>query len=442
LPGFDLGNASREARANLDWLSVLRASRADATQYTIWHRTNTEPVLVANPDAIQKFLWIDINALAQIVVDICFALRRLNRSQEIPVVLDRFRNSIKHERWQRKITYFHSVIAHINDDTSTARKEFEKLGEIDRDEKDVEILQLYIDLFGDELSFSRTIEICDQILSLTKKASERFQYNGLKAFAYASIGDDDKTKRILAAAISEGRRRAEERPLSIKAKDFFAGLLSYQGLITRKEAAFSEAVALYDELLSDRDAWEPEGRSMVFQQLGECQRFAGNWAAAEEAYKAAALEHPTEIAKVFLAECLARQGKIDEAVRAFDGIAVEELTPSEAMDHAYIAAMIAVDADDAERIRAAISMLKRSPASAPYFEERRLNLIVQMHEALAKDRPRPLMRALHELFRRPLKVMSKYMIMQPTVFGFGINLNAIIDEAEKDAPAEQDSKQA
>ncbi|MHC2585506.1 hypothetical protein ACVMHR_010307 [Bradyrhizobium diazoefficiens] len=45
LPGFDIGKAYRAALREKHFERALQATRADVTQYTIWHKTNTAPAL-------------------------------------------------------------------------------------------------------------------------------------------------------------------------------------------------------------------------------------------------------------------------------------------------------------------------------------------------------------------------------------------------------------
>ncbi|MBV9572134.1 MAG: SEC-C domain-containing protein [Alphaproteobacteria bacterium] len=432
LPAFEIGKRAREARKNKDWSEILIATRADVTQYTIWHRTNTEPILLSGHTGFERLLKIDVEALGELTMDACRAYSELNRRDEIPATLERLRANIKHSRWQRKITCFQALMAELHGDNERARLEFSKLGEIGENEDDLDILQLYMDIDLDRMSFSQTIRICDQILSNTDRIGNILQYNGLKAFTFAAIGDSEKAKNVLAVAIVEARHRSRDEALSVRSKNFLAGLLTYQGLLASKESSFADAVALYNELLSDPTIWTEEGRASLLGQLGECHRFAGKWKEAESAYRDALSGQKSGIAKVFLAECLVRQGKTTDAINTFDAVDKSHLDRRETLDYAYVAAMIAVEDNSPERIAAAIQLLKAAEASEPYFESRRLNLIVKLHEALAKDRPAPLMHKLSDFLRTPLKTLSRYAILRPTVLGFGVNLNAVIDDAVKD----------
>jgi len=323
------------------------------------------------------------------------------------------------------------LLAHVRDDERSARAEFEKLGPVGDAEDDIEILQLYMDLYGDDMAFSQKIAVCDQILRLTKSISDVLQYNGLKAFSHAAIGELQQARSPLAVAVAEARRREAEKPLSIRAKVLFAGILAYQGLLGEKQAAFDEAVARYHELLEDLAAWTPEGRAMIQRDLGECLRYMGRWTEAEEAYRAALSSHPEAIAGVFLAECLAWQKKIGPAVETLNSIDAVALSDSEKVDHAYTAAIVAVKSGDSERMKTAIDFLRAAKTSAPYFEERRLKLIIELQEAVANGKPPARMKSLAKWLRQPLRTLSRYAILQPSVFGFGININAVIDDVDK-----------
>jgi hypothetical protein len=66
LPDFDIGKAYTAAIKGTRLERALLATRADVTQYTIWHKTNTAPALAADGVGL-KLLRIDVNALGSYV---------------------------------------------------------------------------------------------------------------------------------------------------------------------------------------------------------------------------------------------------------------------------------------------------------------------------------------------------------------------------------------
>jgi hypothetical protein len=182
LPGSDIGKKARFETNAGNHIKALKAYRADITQYTIWHKSHTEPFALQGIPAIQPMLEIDIKALAEQINELCWTYLRIDSQSEISAVLERLRRNITDPRWQRKITYFHAMVAlWTNDDWDVARKEFEKLGKITSEENDVEILQLYIDLYNDQLSFAAGIDLYNRVLALTDSLGEQLQYRAAKA---------------------------------------------------------------------------------------------------------------------------------------------------------------------------------------------------------------------------------------------------------------------
>jgi hypothetical protein len=142
---------------------ALYASRADVSQYTIWHKSHTEPAIRGGMPKEGSILEIDIRALADCVDRLMFCHIKADMMDEFPAVLERLRSNISDPDWQRKIIYFHALHALWPEwDRKAGRRELKKLGSV-ADEKDEQILQLYLDLFGDDLAFSKKqdlIELC------------------------------------------------------------------------------------------------------------------------------------------------------------------------------------------------------------------------------------------------------------------------------------------
>jgi hypothetical protein len=154
LPGTDIGRQTRTLLANGSFGQALEACRADVSQYTIWHKSHTEPAIQKGMPRKGSLLEIDVAALADCVETLYFCHAKTGKLDEFPAVLERLRDNIKDISWQRKITYLHALHAlGANWDEDAGRRELKKLGPL-VEEDDVETLHLYLDLFGDALSFS------------------------------------------------------------------------------------------------------------------------------------------------------------------------------------------------------------------------------------------------------------------------------------------------
>jgi tetratricopeptide (TPR) repeat protein len=426
LPGFDRGKGARSALQASDWERALLLCRADITQYTIWHRRHTVPLIARHAPAVSKLLTTDILAMGELVDDLCFVYVRLGRQQEISPVLERLRSNISDPRWQRKVTYFHAFVRHSQEDDEGARAEFKKLEPISSSEPDVEVLHLYVTLFGDQLSFSKRIEVCDQILRLTKSVEDRIQYNCLKAFNYLLIGDEDAARQALSAAVEGAGDRAA---LSLRGKTLLGNALALQATLTNEKEGFEEAARILTELAADRDAWTSLGLASIEYDIGDCYRHAGKWAEAEQAYRRSISIHRNEVAAIYLAESILEQDRAEEAAKLLDDVNQSELDRRGASDYAYAAAAIALALGDRSRLDSAIKMLEALTGLEPYFEQRRLSLMVQLQSAKATGKSEKA--GWKEFLRDPGRALARYTILQPTLFGFGLNINAMIEDSRK-----------
>lgn len=436
LPGYQIGAAARAAGDDLE--AALRAKRADLAQYTMLHKSNTAPVMARDPANATYFLRLDLNALSEIVSQICILHHRLGRSAELPAMLERLRPNVNSPLWDRKITYHQAQIAHQQDDDDKARLEFAKLLPIEASEPDIEIIQLYIPLYGAEISFSRMIGLCDRILELTKAGEDKLQYTCLKGFMYAVVGDEEASRAAFESAVAAARETAAKHQMTERAKELFAGALVHLGGTTDNLDMLEEAAAILQDLLADKDVWTPFGRARLLADLGDCYRSAGRWVEGEQSYREALAAAPRAIAQVFLAECIARQSRVAEAASTLDAVSTADLDEAGKYDWAYLAAIVAAEMHDPTRIKAAIKALEAVKATAPLFEQRKLKLLLHLNDVLGDAaKAASGLAAIRRLFAEPLKAFNRYAIMQPTLFGFGVNLNAMLEDLHGKADKEK-----
>jgi len=163
---------------------------------------------------------------------------------KFPAVLGRLRNNIKDVRWQRKIIYFEAMHARWPDwDEKAGRRELKKLGSI-ADDKDVETLQLYLCLFGENLSFSEQQEIIDRILTLSDTLSDRLHYKGSKAVLYLTIGDQRRADAELSEIMAEVSSEHDETNLSECERYRLALILDLLGALRQDDNLLTQALRL------------------------------------------------------------------------------------------------------------------------------------------------------------------------------------------------------
>jgi tetratricopeptide (TPR) repeat protein len=438
LPGTSLGHKSRDAIRENNLPKALLYCRADITQYTIWHKSHTDPAMRMGNSKIGPLLDIDIRALADTVDLLCQIYLRVGRQEELPAVLERLRCNILDARWQRKISYFLTLSALWPGwNREAGRLEFKKLGAITPDEDDVEILQLYIDLYAEQISFATRIKLYDRILALTEKMSDRLQYQGAKAFSYLLIGDVESAETELAEVVECCRKQGAIEELTQYGRLKLSNCLELLAVIRRDQNLFDEAIELLKGLLEE-DGLTSDGRADLYRQLGDCLRYAGSWGEAEIAYRKALENIPAPIIEVFLSEALLRQGKGNDAITLIDRIVTTGMERPEYEDYVFTFAAIAVETGERNRLEKAKSLLENLNIVEPYFNNRRLELLVHVQATLKSGRSVSIIEATRKLLKGMMRGAGRYLVLQPNLFGLGLNVNSIIADLAKEQHVEQE----
>jgi tetratricopeptide (TPR) repeat protein len=379
LPDFDIGKAySRTIREQrLD--HALLAARADVTQYTIWHKTNTAPVLATGGVGL-KLLRVDVNALGAYVGRLSSLYFRLGLLKDWPVVLDRLRGNIQHPSWYKKIAYY-SAFYYLcpGGDRGKARQELAKAGPITKTEEDLELLQLYVELEFDDLSFAARIEMLDRILELDDDRENQLQYRGAKAVQYFMIGDAQAAEQQLSDTIGIVQRSEVDAPLDGYEKHIHCRLLQLLGTV-RHDKQMLKTSALQFQALFLEDRWTQQGKAAIYREIGDSYRYAGEWDQAEAASRGAIELGGSDLDKVHLAECLLYRKQIEAAATEIDTVKRETLPRHEFEDFVFIYAAIAIWSGNLERLAQAKMLLQGLGTAEPIFNDRRLNLLLRVTE--------------------------------------------------------------
>ena len=407
---------------------ALTECRAGITQYTIWHKSHTEPAVRAGFSEILPLLELDIKVLSQLVHTLFTCYVKADRLKDFPATLERLRANIDHVRWQRKITYFHALHAlWPNRNKAAGRKELERLGSVD-DETDIEILHIYVDLFGESLSFSERQRLTDRVLQFCETDADRLQYRGLKAIGYLLIGDERRAAHELENGISAFRKSKKERT------DYdayrFAQSLELLGSIRKDANLLREALQLCKALLSSDD-WTRGGRAQLYRLIGEIHRHNEAWEESLRAYSEALQLGGAEVDKVFQSECLLHLGSPNEAIELIGKVQVQQLDERELVDYAFGLAVIGIETGDRGLLTQAEALLKSSDPAEPYFRQRRDSLLLGVVEA---QREGPSAKRT-ERARQGLRRIARYLILQPNIMGLGVDVGKVVEDLTKGADA-------
>lgn len=430
LPGWQLGKHTRNALAAEDYASALIACRADITQYTIWHKTHTDPFLCSAPEAVEYFLGLDIRALAELIELLERCYKKTGKSDEFSATLERLRQNINHPRWQRKISYLQAFHALSTDDNErSARRELKKLGSMEL-ETDVETLQLYIQLFHDDLSFADKQKFVDRVILLTDSAIEKLHYRCIKAIDFLFIGDAHDAAQEIGAAVDIYKKDTSRKADTLYARHRYAMALDLLGRLRNEPQYIDEGLAICKELIEE-DGWTESGRADILRQLGDGLRFKDEWADARDAYKQAYAMQPLSIFQVFLAECLVETDGYEMAAKAIRAVTLDNLNAQEFVDYVFTFALVAIEGGDRDMLAEAEKLLRSLDIPTPFFRERRDALALEVIDTVRNGKSLAGTNRARSLLKGMASTVIRYMKLEPNIMGIGINLGNMLEDISK-----------
>jgi tetratricopeptide (TPR) repeat protein len=423
---FEAFNQSR-------YRDALLQCRADITQYTIWHKRHTEPLVRAGVDSIQPLLEIDIKALSELVDLLFNCYTKLGMLEDFPAVLERLRRNINDERWHRKIIYFQAICALFPDwNRDAGRRELKKLEPLE-DENDVEIIKLYIDLFGMRLTFSTKQKLIDRIINLSESKIDHLHYRGLRATNYLLIGDDKKAEHELREAIEEYRVHLKPEKQNTYEKLKYGETIALFGTLKKDMSILDEAIAVFKDIVIAGDLTQL-GRALMYRNIGDTERQKNEWALAAEAYeKASNIDQSVIIYRIFLSECYLQLGKELEALEIIRGIDKKRLDNGEKVDYVFRFAEIAVTLPESGMLNEAEKLLRDLQLNSPYFKEIRDTMLLSVLETRIAGKSISIIGKAKRALKDFTKIATRYLILKPNLMGIGLDVGKIIDDVSKGA---------
>ncbi|MBY2937940.1 SEC-C domain-containing protein [Rhizobium leguminosarum] len=433
LPGFDIGKKYTKECDKEHWELALLATRADITQYTIWHNSHTAPV-THHESVVGYMLWVDINALGSYLERLQWLYDRTGRLSNWLETLDRLRNNIQHRSWYRKIAYYRALFfLRPGYDVAEARRELKKAGPITLQETDVQILQIFIDLEFQRLTFADRLKYLDRILEVSKDLGDQLQYRASKAVQYFLIGDARAAEELFSEVVELGRK-PENLPLTKYQRHMYVRAFQHLGMLRHDSKILEESISTFNEIMMD-GSWTPIGQAAIYREIAECYKFLEQWHDAETTVRTGLDLHDTPIDRIHLAEALLYQKKATEACAEIDRLKPAELLSPALDDYCLAYAAIAIWSEDQQRLGFAKAHLESYNPDEPYFRERRLNLLLTVNEGISKQKISQDQKDASAPKGGFLALLSKFLMVQPNFGGIGLNFNAIFEElAKRKAP--------
>lgn len=399
---------------------ALDFARLDLVRYIIWHRAHTIPWHERSPEAAAPLLDLDLNALGDLVDLLRHCYTKAGRDTEFPAVLDRLRGVLEYPRWEQRLRFQRALTAMQPDWNEEAGRDVLS-GWVDpSDLEDFEFASLLLDLFGDRMGVAEQLRFIEKVIELSRTRSETFQYEVLRGIVFILIGDAKEGAKAINAALErfDGVPVAQHELHELR---LHAQALLHLPDHNRPKDGLELARALLREGLSSGELSD-SGRAHFQALLGESY-------IAEDQYQEAIghLEESVRLSSDFaatlsLVRARSRTGDTAAAKELLSSINYTQLNLGEQFDHTIAMAELAESAADEELLRVALSRLREVNPRFPVHRELATELLGHLSAIQVSSEP-----ARQPSFWR--KLLAKYLVLQPNVFGFGINLNALLEEA-------------
>jgi len=405
---------------NGNYKNALIHARSYFTWYALSHKARTIPLKNAHHAISEHMLYIDIEALSDLLENLHLCYYHLKRIDEFLDVIERARNVVQDKRWEIKIALARGIWYLA--DQHNADAAFASIKMIDIQScYDSDFLTLYLDVNPIRLSLTETVDIIDRIIANTKKESVKLQYRVLKALKFYLACQQENFSNMIEEAISDFSSLPENKK-SLHGKVKLVNTLGIYGKITHKSDVLEQGREEVKKLIQDVKHGSIKLVADLYKLLGDFEEDLMNHHEAIEAYSESLKLMPSELTKVFLAKSICASGdfnKATELLKAIDDTMLDELGN---FDLAITWGLIAANSRIYASIEEAKRRLKDVKAHEPLFMQLRDQLIIDLFETNPKIKSGPI--------RKAIRTLNKYISLNPSFFGVGIDFNKMIDDTE------------
>ena len=156
------------------------------------------------------------------------------------------------------------------------------------------------------------------------------------------------------------------------------------------------------------------------KSLGDCWSFLGDYDEAVRHYEASLKQESADLTRVFLARAQANLGDMKAARETLLSVDSSQFNVYAHYDFAMSWACLATQSLDSEDIETAKLHIKKAQSFWPIFISQRDSALIGLLEMSP--------RKTRGGFKSLIKILNRYVSLNPNLFGIGINVNRIVDD--------------
>lgn len=400
---------------------AFKLSMADFTKYMIYVKSHTEPLMFNQPALASMMIDIDVKALASILNGILYIIHRGNIEYDFIAFLNNAKNLFFCDLWHKKIDFFIVVWLFIhNNNEEKAIKYIEENVNIAL-VNDVDFLEIICDVYSNKMSIRQRHEFYDKLIVLEATPIRKVQYMGVKALSYFEIGDKEEAKRLF-NEIKDICDKNIDKVIDLFEKYTISKSYAMHGKLNGESSYLKRAIEIYSELLISQNLNYNHKSEMYWQiglayfDLNEFDNALINYNKSLETKAFTKVEIDKALVLVHLGDYLL-------AEEVLENLNYEDLILGEKFDYLITFSRLLCFIES-ERIDFVIDELKKVEFNVGYFNDNAKQAVIQLYEMKNTNK------ANRSIDKRKewLKKLSSIFILQPNIFGLGLNINNILDK--------------
>jgi len=403
--------------------------RAHLTQYIIWYHEHTVPFHNDRPSEAKLLLLIDIEAIMAIIFQLVKCLYHQKKNNEIDIFLKHSENIICDPRHAFNVRSYRAFWCDYLGNTEDAKvllrkSDYSNIKLIADNEFGRKGLLFMLKILCLELPLPSNLEILQALIECVEKDIDLVELLSHKALICYVYLDKTSAEKFIDEAIEKiGTLMKRIDHIEVLHLAVSARTWELKGIISVSEDASRRAIEDLNNLLPFIEH-EIDMLSWANTSIGHIYNFMGDLKRAQEYLQRAYNLKQTTITSLDLAHINSLLGNIEEARNCLNEIRVKDMDKNLSIDYYAVQANIAIKAADKSSARVICKKLANLDISIPQLKELRNIISYSLYDMINKKSDPD------SLIQRIIKGMSRYLIIQPNIFGIGININEIIKSSE------------
>lgn len=400
---------------------AYKYKRAMLTKYLVGVKRHTEPFLKNNMSGANGLLKIDIEAISEYIDQLLFVAEKGSLSTDIPSSLSSISHLLINELWTQRINYYIALYYSCHGKNELAKQAIANYS-ID-DLADVKLMQIYYQLQSENMGIGQSGKLISKIVDTEKAPIIKLKYRFTLALRYF-FNNDRLTALELANDVIETLDAPDTDIVPNKIYDFFvlSDIYSFFAQMTNDYTHMDKAIN-YLLKIKDNSELSPEGKAFTRTQIGYNYFILHNYDLAVDFLLDAHSYVITPISMIYLADTYLEKGDEQAARKILYEFSVEDVN-DDLLDYLKVISKFLLKYPDYEKFREIHTILKNIDLNVyPYFNLMIKDFLLQLTELYSDPNIED-----HQIRWKWLEILNKSLILQPNVFGFGVNINEIINE--------------